>query len=897
MAIPLRQEQIVLIATVALLGYMVYTEVGGPDRTARTRGGRAPEFESHSAPDLSRALPLSREGGSLQRELFSAPRDTRPLPPLAFAPPPPRALQALRPSPAPGPEPKLFGDFLRERTTPLAASGLFEELEQADDEVVDTFALAAGADPSLLTPEERMELIAGYKRAYDWIQVAGAPHFGQICNSDRFELAERDEDSILFREFDAATGQERWPGAPPIEYARDRFDEWAFADTVENRIELERLQFDGELTRGQYGKVIDFAIWCTTQRLETPRALEVATEMYEKAIPFAGNDPTGMLGLANCHELAFDFERAFGIYDDLLKGNYPDHPRVLSRLARLEARFRMTSRAEAHFRAAESFGRNDWLVQWNFGTFLLDTGRPAEAIEHLRLAGQNEPREAEYQGIRAMIRTDLGNALLATGELDEAKRLFLRALQADESEQRAMAGLLNVAYLSGDEPAEEAAAAAEFEGAGFELLLALGLSALSEDDANSARENLQLAAAADPLRAAQAWRGLSYLAEKTGHTEEALQFIDMADQNDPADVYTHIQRGRLLAQRDDLEGAMASYTKALDRELELSDVLAEMGNLAMHVGRNEDAERFFERSVGIDSGVGPVHSMRGLNGLFLGNAADAEGYFERALQLDDDDPVAGCGLAWCSYALGESTEAKTRFREFEDSRRHLGDDDPYRVYANLQIERIGDHEEKVVWSDRFERLELRNGWEVGERAGPKVFLRDGKALIEGQYDDTGRARLKRDYNSGDFVSFEAVLTLHPGSNVRTGIFVALEQKGGTRRGTTVTAEATLSRNPGDGTIQYRAMRRGREDDDYIDSTVMSWPYGQPITLRLERFGASSKTAFRVLVDGVLIVERLPMPALGATTRTITVGVFAEGDPGRNVELEIDDVEIVKRERD
>ncbi len=897
MAIPLRQEQIVLIATVALLGYMVYTEVGGTGRTARTRGGRAPEFESHAAPDLSRALPLPREGSSLQRELFSPPRDTRPLPPLAFEPPPPRALQALRPSPAPGPEPKLFGNLLREHTTPLSAPGLFEEQEQGDDELIDTFALTAAADPSLLTPEERMELIAGYKRAYDWIQVAGSPHFGQVCNSDRYGLTERDQEPILFREFDAATGQERWPGAPPIEYTRDRFDEWAFADTVENRIELERLQFDGELTRGQYGKVIDFAIWCTTQRLETPRALEVATEMYEKAIPFAGNDPTAMLGLANCHELGFDFERAFGIYDGLLKGDYPDHPRVLSRLARLEARFRMTSRAEAHFRAAESFGRNDWLVQWNFGTFLLDTGRPAEAIEHLRLAGQNEPREVEYQGIRALIRTDLGNALLATGELDEARRLFLRALQADETEQRAMAGLLNVAYLSGEEPAEEAATAAELEGAGFELLLALGLSALNEDDAKGARENLQLAAAADPLRAAQAWRGLSYLAERAGHTEEALQFIDMADQNDPADVYTHIQRGRLLAQRDDLEGAMESYTKALDRELELSDVLAEMGNLAMRVGRYEDAERFFERSVGIDGGVGPVHAMRGLNGLFLGNAGDAEGYFERALQLDDDDPVAGCGLAWCSYALGDSTEAKTRFREFEDSRRHLGEEDSYRVYANLQIDRIGDHEEKVVWSDRFERLELRNGWEWDERVGPKVFLREGKALIEGQYDDTGRARLKRDYNSGDFVSFEAVLTLHPGSNVRTGIFVALEQKGGTRRGTTVTAEATLSRNPGDGTIQYRAMRRGREDDDYIDSTVMSWPYGQPITLRLERFGESSKTAFRVMVDGVQIVERLPMPALGATTHTITVGVFAEGDPGRNVELEIDDVEVVKRERD
>ena len=72
--------------------------------------------------------------------------------------------------------------------------------------------------------------------------------------------------------------------------------------------------------------------------------------------------------------------------------------------------------------------------------------------------------------------------------------------------------------------------------------------------------------------------------------------------------------------------------------------------------------------------------------------------------------------------------------------------------------------------------------------------------------------------------------------------------------------------------------------------------GQPVILRLERYGESAKTAFRVLVDGVPIAERVPMPALGATTREIVVGIFAEGESGRRVNLEIDDVEIVKRER-
>jgi hypothetical protein len=146
------------------------------------------------------------------------------------------------------------------------------------------------------------------------------------------------------------------------------------------------------------------------------------------------------------------------------------------------------------------------------------------------------------------------------------------------------------------------------------------------------------------------------------------------------------------------------------------------------------------------------------------------------------------------------------------------------------------------------------------------------------------------------VSFEAKLTVHSSNTVRVGLFVALEQRRGTREPDAATAEVVVSRHPQDKVVQYRAWRRGREDDPFIDSRVMPWADGQAVTLRLERYGESAKTAFRILVDGVPIAERVPMPALGATTREIVVGVFAEGESGRTVSVEIDDVEIVKREQ-
>jgi hypothetical protein len=45
-----------------------------------------------------------------------------------------------------------------------------------------------------------------------------------------------------------------------------------------------------------------------------------------------------------------------------------------------------------------------------------------------------------------------------------------------------------------------------------------------------------------------------YLAEITGFPEDALRFAELANQNDPTDVYTLIQLGRVLAARDDVLG-------------------------------------------------------------------------------------------------------------------------------------------------------------------------------------------------------------------------------------------------------------------------------------------------------------------------------------------------------
>ena len=62
-----------------------------------------------------------------------------------------------------------------------------------------------------------------------------------------------------------------------------------------------------------------------------------------------------------------------------------------------------------------------------------------------------------------------------------------------------------------------------------------------------------------------------------------------------------------------------------------------------------------------------------------------------------------------------------------DAMRGQPDETPMKAWANAQIERITDHQQKEAWSDRFERKKLINDWRTREAFGPVVGMLDGAA--------------------------------------------------------------------------------------------------------------------------------------------------------------------------
>ncbi len=899
-----RKEPIVFAVAVLVLGLLAWRSASaGSGPRGSSKRADAPAVPSAASPDVSLVLPAPRAVKDRGRDLFSPPSDTRPLPPLGLEPPPLAGLPALAPPPVPGPEPRLWGKFLRGPARTVAVPDLFATEAEDDGGEPATSASAGGAGTArratALSPEETAARIAAWKRTYDWFRV-GEYRFGQIRNPDRFRLPQRANEDLLFVEFDPEKGQPRFPGQKPAAIPRKNITEFDFAQTIPNEIERRRVGFGDPLSASEYDEALHYARWCIEQRMVTPRALEVAAEMFTRCIAVLQEDPLPRLGLARVHESGFQFEKAFQIYRGLLDGPMKNNPLVLMRLAELEARFRLFAEAEAHLREAERFGRTSWPVQEALGRYLLARGRATEGLEHYRLANQFEPADAQWKRDRARIRAGLGAALLATGDVPGASEWFEKALQADAGSEEAQVGLASVRALTPGDAAGGVAPGSDNQAQGFDRMLAQGIELSRQrtpDGARAARAALLAAAALDPLRASKALRTLSGLAESTGNPDEALRFVDLALENDPTDAWAYFQRGRLLVAKDDLDGAADALRAALEIDADFADALAWLGDVAHRRGDLLATDRFLERSLVIDPTLLGAAVLRGVALLEAGSVPEAEDVLKKAVALSPDEPAARGAVAWTYYRRGDPTEALTRLAELDDARRAFPEEDPWRQWARRQITRLTDHMEKVAWTDRFERNDtLKNDWKTLESSGPIVTLHDGVVTIGGTFKSAGKARVWQEKNASDFVSIEAKIVVHPGTTARVGLFVARwDERGGE---TQIQAEATVSRHPeaGKNIVQFRAMKRGEEDSPHLDVSGSEWKFDQPVTLRIERVGELSDVKIRASLDGIPVMPDTPLSALGRTNNVLRMGVFAEGAPGRSVQLDIDDVEIVFRQK-
>ncbi len=937
------QYQVVFLVTLLFLGYWVYSDLStSAPRGQRSRGGEL-ELTRYPAPQAEGLPATTEDVAQWPRDLFNPPRDTEPLAPLAFHLPPTEPLAVLAPPGSAGPHPAQLAPGLRRNPVVEDLPALFSEVALTDSELLpeelaqaDLEATIDSAEDSLsgaiadlrnLDSEEaqsalreleaalrdtslevemgepsQAEKIASYLKLYDSIQTP-TQQFGRIVNKDRFGLALRPQEDILFVEVVPETGKERFPGQAPIPYPRSRVTEFQFADNPANQIELRRIELGDTITPAEQSKALALAQDCLTLHREAPRALSIARDLCRQVVALdQGQHLEGRLLLAELHEVNFEFDEAFAVYADLLdNSNYARNGDVLVAAGRLYERLGVLDRAEPLYRQALAEERSHAEAHLSLGELLLSTGRAPEALPHLAAAEENEPRGVPAKARRIAMRTAHGRALLALGQPAEASRAFQRALSLEEADPGALAGAIEAARLGApagrDAALQRAVQAVEDElvEADFALGLAQGLAQIDLGNWARAKRHLELAVEADPFRSHLALGALAYLAERTGHPDKALEYLGQALEVYPHFAWAHFTLGRVLLGQDDLEGAEASLRRALELELDFPDALVVMAQLERARSDFQAAHLYLERALSAEGDNPAWLTLAGFNAYDRGEADAAREFFQAALKADGDFAAAGLGEAWWHYMAQNSREAITRYGEWVDRRRNAGPEDPYVAYAEAQSARIVDHDSKELWTDRFERRPGRigNGWSVKEGLGPTIELQDGAVRIEGLFTGTGRTRIYNELSADAFLSLEGTVTVGPEHRgCEVGFFLARERTGH-GGDVVVQAEAIFQRNA-DGQYQYRIVRRGEQDAPAIDIPGATMPVGSVAVWSLEKVGVGSDAFLRLFVNGEPIVDRIPMPTLGTSTQVLRFGLYVEGQTNRTADVTLDTVRVVRR---
>lgn len=280
---------------------------------------------------------------------------------------------------------------------------------------------------------------------------------------------------------------------------------------------------------------------------------------------------------------------------------------------------------------------------------LEESGDPNEALRYWRLALERAPDP--------VVLCRLGNVAMEMGDLSEAERAFLSAIELAPTLPNAH-NMLGLLYLErGD---LESALPCFLRSAEIEeskrTLTFLGTVQLQLGMTHAARESLTKALALDPNCEEASYNlGLCY---RTEAPSEAISCFRRAIEIDPEYGSAHRELGWALRGIARYAEAERHLRKAI--ELDESDGWAYLylGNVLWITGDSHSAEQAFQKTTRVwpDDSI-PFWSLA----MFYereNRPQEAEFYYESALHLNPDDPLANRRFGLFLNDIGESAKAE-----------------------------------------------------------------------------------------------------------------------------------------------------------------------------------------------------------------------------------------------
>jgi tetratricopeptide (TPR) repeat protein len=239
-------------------------------------------------------------------------------------------------------------------------------------------------------------------------------------------------------------------------------------------------------------------------------------------------------------------------------------------------------------------------------------------------------RAAGVSGSSAVVRNNLGDALLQHGRTNEANAQFRAALELDPEDYRAWGNLGNSFLREGK--LEEAI---DYYRKG--LLY----------KPNSAELHFNLAAA------------LNRKGDMSGAMGEYRQTIALK----PDYLNAWLTLGNIHMTLGNAEAAVSNYTAALAIKKDFAPAYYNLGNARLAQSRTEDAVVLFSQAVRLDEQFADAHRQLGAALEQSGKAQEALKHFERAVSLKPNDPAARARLAALLTSMGRTEAAIGHYRE------------------------------------------------------------------------------------------------------------------------------------------------------------------------------------------------------------------------------------------
>jgi tetratricopeptide (TPR) repeat protein len=285
-------------------------------------------------------------------------------------------------------------------------------------------------------------------------------------------------------------------------------------------------------------------------------------------------------------------------------------------------------------------------------------------MNHSQLAVELIDRAIQVNRRFGPYHNNLGNALLATGRVEEARHSFRRSLALSPSAETYInLGNLELSQREWGAAKRSFHAALRSSPKSFEAHFGLGNLAIAQDKHALAAQWYEraLALALAP-ESSQALNALGNARFGQGDMEEAIASYQRAIELAPSNHEAYINLGNAYMRQDRFESAVPVYEQGVRCLPSDRDPVVLLGIAYLKTRASEKAIQVFSKAVELDPNYAVSHQL-------LGHALVQSRYFqqtipcfERALFLDPRNHEAHNGLGTALEGLGEFANADVAFR-------------------------------------------------------------------------------------------------------------------------------------------------------------------------------------------------------------------------------------------